>query len=66
MELRREIEASAINLGVCTRFFAENMDLDENYQKVELYFYGAGGGSRQRLRTEDILYLQQESSVIQE
>lgn len=47
MELRREIEASTINLRVCTGFFAEDMNLDENYQKAELYFYGAGGGSRQ-------------------
>lgn len=46
MAVRRGIEASTINFRVCIRFFAEAMNLDENYQKAELYVYGTGGGSR--------------------
>lgn len=46
MALRREIEASTINFGVCTGFFPEAVNLDGNDQKAELYVYGSGGGSR--------------------
>ena len=45
-KLRREVEASPVNLGAWTGFFIEDMGLDENYQRAKFPVYRTGGGSR--------------------
>ena len=45
-KLRREVEASAVNLGACTGFFIKDMGLDGNYRKAKFPVSGTGGGNR--------------------
>lgn len=46
VELRREVEANTVMLGVCTGFFSETMSLEVNHHKAKFLVYSTEGGGR--------------------